>query len=104
MAGFTVSAIAGERLDEIFTYTREIWGQAQAEAYIGGLFDCFEKIARRDQLWRAVPAEFEVNGYYCRYEHHYVYWRLLSNGTVGIVTILHERMHLMDRFRADNAP
>lgn len=30
-----------------------------------------------------------------------VYWRRLSNGDVGIVTILHERMHQMDRFRED---
>ena len=29
-------------------------------------------------------------------------WRLgLSNGDIGIVTILHERMHQMQRFRED---
>jgi toxin ParE1/3/4 len=103
MAAFTVSAIAGERLNEI-VYTRKAWGQAQAEAYIHGLFDCFDGIARRDRLWRGVPAGFGIEGYYCRYEHHYVYWRLLSDGMIGIVTILHERMHLMDRFREDSAP
>jgi len=102
MTTFKVSAIAGQRLDEIFAYTRDSWGQAQAEAYMRGLFDCFDQIARHDRLWRAVPAEFGVDGHYCRYEHHYVYWRQLDDGTVGIVTVLHERMHLMDRFREDN--
>lgn len=102
MAGFTVSAIAGRRLDEIFVYTRDTWGEAQAEAYIRGLFACFERIARCDQPWRAIPVEFGVDGYYCRHEHHYVYWRLLGDATVGIVTILHERMHLLDRFREDD--
>ena len=29
------------------------------------------------------------------------YWRYLSNGDIGIVTILHERMHQIDRFRED---
>jgi len=29
------------------------------------------------------------------------YWRRLSNGDVGIVTILHERMHQIDRLRDD---
>lgn len=52
-------------------------------------------------MWRAIPAEFGVDGYYCRFEHHYIYWRILPDGAVGIVTILHERMHQMDRFRDD---
>jgi toxin ParE1/3/4 len=103
MTAFRVSAIAGQRLDEIFTYTLDTWGQEQAETYIWGLFACFDRIARRELLWRAIPAEFGVDGYYCRFEHHYVYWRLLTNGDVGIVTILHERMHQMDRFREEDA-
>ena len=103
MANFRVSAIAGQRLDEIYAYTREKWGDVQAEAYVRGLFDCFGRIARRELLWRAIPAEFGVDGYYGKCEHHYVYWRLLGDGTAGIVTILHERMHQMDRFRDDSA-
>ena len=50
---------------------------------------------------RPVPAAFEVDGCFFRYERHYVYWKTLSNGDIGIVTILHERMHRMDRFRDD---
>ena len=41
------------------------------------------------------------NGFFFRYERHFVYWRHLSNGDIGIVTILHERMHQIDRFRDD---
>jgi toxin ParE1/3/4 len=104
MATFKVSAIASQRLDEIFTYTRDTRGQKQAEAYVRGLFDCFDRIARRDKVWRAVPTEFGVDGYFCRYKHHYVYWRQFADDAIGIVTILHERMHLMDRFCEDNAP
>ena len=33
-----------------------------------------------------------------------IYWRQFADGTVGIVTILHEQMHQMDRFREDSAP
>jgi plasmid stabilization system protein ParE len=39
--------------------------------------------------------------YFFRYERHFVYWRHLSNGDIGIVTILHERMHQIDRFKED---
>ncbi|WP_380872456.1 plasmid stabilization protein [Sphingomonas sp. DBB INV C78] len=102
MTTFLVSAIAGQRLDEIFAYTRETWGQDQAETYIRDLFACFERIASRALVWRTVPAEFGVEGFYTRCEQHYVYWRILSNGAVGIVTVLHERMHQISRFREDD--
>jgi plasmid stabilization system protein ParE len=36
-----------------------------------------------------------------RYERHLVYWRRLSNGDIGIVTVLHERMHQIGRLRED---
>jgi toxin ParE1/3/4 len=51
-----------------------------------------------------MPAAFCVDGYVFRYERHFVYWRRLSNGHIGIVTILHERMHQFDRFREDSVP
>ena len=104
MAIVRISPIASQRLDEIYAYTRDRWGEAQADAYVRGLFGCFDRIARRETPWRAIPAEFGVDGFFSRYEHHYVYWRLLSDGSVGIVTVLHERMHQTDRFRDDIAP
>jgi toxin ParE1/3/4 len=101
MTGFLVQRAAGDRLDEIYVYTRDQWGEAQAERYIKGMFARFEAIAAREFPWRAIPAEFGVSGFVCKYERHYIYWKLLADGTVGIVTILHERMHQMDRFRDD---
>lgn len=101
MAAYSVSAIAGQRLDEIFHYVRASWGDAQAEANIRGLFDCFDQIAGRQIVGRAIAADFEVDGNYHRHEHHFIYWKVLTTGSVGIVTILHERMHQMDRFKDD---
>lgn len=101
MATFRVQSRAGRRLDEIYIYTRDAWGEEQAARYVRGLFACFDEIACRNIPWRVIPAEFGVDGFYCRHEHHYIYWRLLSDGAVGIVTVLHERMHQLDRFRED---
>lgn len=103
MSNFRVQRAAGHRLDEIYVYTREQWGEEQAERYIEGLFARFEAIAACEFPWRAIPAEFEVSGFVCRYEHHYIYWRVLAEGSVGIVTVLHERMHKIERFRDDLA-
>ncbi len=96
-----VQEAASARLDEIYRYTRDRWGEARAEAYVTGLFAAFERIETRGVASRRVPAEFGVDGYFFRYERHFVYWRRLSGGDIGIVTILHERMHQMDRFRED---
>ena len=96
-----VQASASCRLDEIYRYTRDRWGQRQADRYITGLFEAFDGIETRATLSKPVPAEFGVEGYFFRYERHVVYWRRLANGDIGIVTILHERMHQIDRFRED---
>jgi toxin ParE1/3/4 len=101
MSGFRVRRGAGDRLDEIYVYTRDQWDEAQAERYIQGMFARFEAFAAREFPWRAIPAEFEVSGFVCKYEHHFIYWKMLADGAVGIVTILHERMHQIERFRDD---
>lgn len=99
-----IQQAASHRLDDIYRYTREYWGEAQADRYITGLFDAFAAIESRGVISRPIPAEFGVEGFVFRYEKHLVYWRRLSNGDVGVVTILHERMHQIERFREDFGP
>lgn len=96
-----VQEAASLRLDEIYRYTRDRWGAERADRYITDLFAAFDKIEVHGTASRPIPAEFAIDGFYFRHEHHFVYWRRLSNGDVGIVTILHERMHQMDRFQDD---
>jgi toxin ParE1/3/4 len=96
-----VQEAASYRLDEIYRYTCARWGDEQAARYLTGLFAVFDGIEAQKTVSRPIPAAFGVNGYFCRYERHFVYWRWLSNDDVGIVTILHERMHQIDRFRED---
>jgi plasmid stabilization system protein ParE len=101
MPAVKVQAAASHRLDDIYRTTRERWGDEQAERYITGMFAAFEKITSHGVASRPVPAAFGIDGFVFRYEQHFVYWRTLSNGDIGIVTILHERMHQIDRFKDD---
>ena len=96
-----VQEAASLRLDEIYRYTRDRWGAEQADRYITEMFAAFNRIGGHGVASRPIPAEFGVEGYYFRHEHHFVYWRRLSDGDIGIVTILHERMHQTVRFRDD---
>jgi toxin ParE1/3/4 len=101
MATVRVQEAAGLRIDEIYRYTRKTWNERQADAYVEGLFAACARADQPQTRSRPIPAAFGVNGFYFRYERHFVYWRRLSNGDIGIVTVLHERMHQLDRFRED---
>jgi len=97
---FRIERSASFRIDEIFQYTLHRWGQHQAEVYINGLFETFEKIVSKQVLSYPVPAEFDVDGFYVKYKKHFVYWKYLENGEAGIVTVLHERMHHIKQFKS----
>lgn len=101
MVQVRIQEAASYRIDEIYRYTRDRWGTRQANRYIHGLFDAFAGIETHQTPSRPIPAEFGIDGYFFRYEQHFVYWRRLSNGDIGIVTILHARMHQIERFRED---
>ncbi len=76
-------------------------GEVQADRYITGMFEAFERIEAHGVASKPIPAEFGVEGFFFRCEHHFVYWRRLSDGDIGIVAILHERMHQIDRYKED---
>ena len=101
MATTLVQEAASYRLDENHRYTHDRWGVRQADGYINGMFAALDRIESGGVASKPIPAEFGVEGYFFRCEHHFVYWRRLSKGEIGIATILHERMHQIDRFHED---
>ena len=101
MISVRVQESAALRIDEIYRYTRDRWGTVQADAYVDGLFEAFDRIAAGGVPSRPIPTEFGVDGYVFRYEKHFVYWKRLADGDIGIVTVLHERMHQFARFQEE---
>lgn len=51
----------------------------------------------------AVPVDVQREAYFSRYERHYVFFRELDNGDLGIMSILQERMDLPVRLGEDLA-
>ncbi|PHS25258.1 MAG: plasmid stabilization protein [Methylophaga sp.] len=98
MARFLLQQAATFRLDEIYHYSLNKWGQEKADNYIEGLFDAFAKVGEKTVLSHPIPAELGVTGFYFKYKKHFIYWKYLNNSEVGIVTILHERMHQIKHF------
>jgi toxin ParE1/3/4 len=104
MSRYHLSPLAKEQVAEIYSYTHSMWGRAQADRYYSQIFDCFDAVAARRVVWRRIGAEFGADGYFCRCEHHFLYWRVTSDDQLRIVAILHERMHLLEQLRAVCAP
>lgn len=101
VARVRIQPAALARLDDIYRYGVSRWGEAQAGRYIRDLFDLFDRIAAGAVLARPIPSALGVEGFVARQGRHFVYWRTLPGGDVGIVTVLHERMHQIDRLRGD---
>lgn len=107
MSEFYLSPEAKTAPVDIFDYTRRTLGEKQADIYLDGLFDTYGRIADRTVLWRPIPSEYGVAGWFARYERHLVYWKTLNGGEIGIVTVLHSAMlqgqRLRDAFGPDQA-
>ena len=101
MKRYFLQPAASARLEDIYHYTLQHFGSRQADTYVDGAFALFEDIAERRIAWRRIPQEFGVDGYFTRYQSHYVFWKLRSDGQVAIVAILHQRMDLARRLRED---
>jgi len=98
---YLIQPAASARLEDIYRYTLQHFGSRQADTYVDGAFALFEDIAERRIAWRRIPLEVGVDGYLARYQSHYVFWKLRSDGQVAIVAILHQRMDLARRLQED---
>lgn len=93
--------------NEIWDYTCDLWGQEQAEKYITGLHEHLKLLSEKKKLWwslpagRVVPSDLNIQAYFSRYEHHYIFFRELSGNRVGVMSILHEKSDIPVRLRGD---
>lgn len=85
-----------QALDEIYLYTVEKFGMAQADTYVSGLFEACETLASKPK--RTIPKEFEIDGFYSVYQRHFIYWRETQQGEVVVVCVLHQNRDLVERF------
>lgn len=91
MTGYRLSRKAVADLSGIWDYTVEHWGLEQAERYIGGIRDTCEALAcgqRRGQDAGHIRAGYrrELAG------AHVLFFRVLDDGCIDVVRILHQRM------------
>ncbi|MBO0142859.1 type II toxin-antitoxin system RelE/ParE family toxin [Agrobacterium sp. Ap1] len=107
MAAYLFYVTADAAQDQMWWDTVSTWGEAQAETYIIGLHRHLERISRQKSLWRRLPSslsapkDLTIDVWFSRYKHHYIIFRQLSGGRIGVISILHERMDLPVRLAED---
>jgi plasmid stabilization system protein ParE len=92
---------ADRRQDEIWDYTLEKWGEKKAVEYIRGLHNAVSDAAGNPKLWRRLERKGFERVFYIRYGKHFIFFRVLSGGVLGIISILHERMDIPARLKED---
>jgi len=107
MTNYRFFHTADNRQDEIWDYTLKNWGEKQAEKYISELHQHLAKLSDNKLLWHslpgnlAVPNDLEISVYFSHFKHHYIFFRELSGGAIGIMTILHDSMDIPVRLGED---
>jgi toxin ParE1/3/4 len=94
---------ARERLLEIWDYTESTWNADQADKYVRGLVQAINEAHGERQSWRRVTDNALKGVFFIRHRHHYIFFRTLSKGTLGVISILHEKMDIPSRLKEDAA-
>lgn len=98
MTTYSLSPAANASIDEIFVYTLEQWGPDQARSYLETLFGTFEAIANGLARSRDAKPAFGFEANFVKSGRHYIYWKHLNDGRIGITAIIHESRQQAIRF------
>ena len=89
---FRLAGPAAGDLRRIARYTRDRWGAARAERYLGALKTRFQWLTLHKPYWRARP-EIGEGVFVCAEQSHMIVFREYDGG-IEILRVLHGRMDL----------
>lgn len=92
---FVISKKAISDLEEIWLYTFEKWSSQQADRYYKLIFDEINYICKNNAAGKSM--EHVRKGHRAsKVKSHLIFYKL-SNETIEVIRILHERMDIEDR-------
>jgi len=107
VTGYIFFPSVNDELDKIWEYSEDRYGIKQAEKYMNGLHSYLQKLSEKKTSWRTlpqkwiVPDDLEIQTYFNKYEHHFIYFREFSSGKIGVMSILHETVDIPVRLKED---
>ncbi len=93
---------ARARIIEIWNYTEATWGEQQADRYVRELVGASQRGGANRNAWKPVQDPALIGVFFYKHIRHFVLFKELTGGDVGVITILHESMDLPARLREDS--
>jgi toxin ParE1/3/4 len=100
---YKLFSTAQTTLEDIWFYSFQNWGEAQAEQYLFELFDTFEKLSHQHLPHKTFAEIKGTHGealHYCKCNKHFIFFKTLDADTIGIIAIFHETMDMPARLHA----
>ncbi len=92
---------AKRAIRDIWQYTNRTWGTEQADQYVRGLADAVEKAGRDRSLWKRANREGVAGVFYVKHQRHFIFFRELGRGRLGVISVLHDNMNIPIRLKND---
>lgn len=84
-----ITAEAESDLQEIWSYTINEWGKAQANRYLNELMEVCHQLVRTETSGKAI-LQAGANVYVCRCNRHFIYY-LKRDGALIFIAFMHEK-------------
>lgn len=94
--GFRLTQRAYDDLRTIARFTRQQWGEAQRNRYLGALDDRFRWLAEHPHLGKHRPDIGD--GYHCFPQGSHLIFYLIGEGVIDIIGVPHKHMDVLHYF------
>ena len=101
MAKYHLTNKAVEDLTNIWEYTVDTWSERQADDYYNMLIASCQKITENPRLIGLKYEEIAEGLHGYRANKHIIFYRILTDGDILVIRILHQRMDLKRRMLED---
>ena len=94
--------LAIKQQEDIWLYTFEQWGEAQADRYIDGLHARLEAVAENPVQLRKLPDSLISGVRFFHYERHYIFVKAAPAdipAPLYVLSILHDSMDVPNRLK-----
>ena len=96
MAGFNITPRAKHDLHSIWRYTRDTWGEAQADTYVSALYRKFSRLAETPRIGRN-RADIDSR-FYCFPEKKHLIFYIIYDAHIDIIGVVHKSMDVENYF------
>lgn len=99
--GTRILPAAKFRIIEIWNYTEANWDEQQADKYVRELIDAMQRLGGKRGSWKPAPDPGLKGVFFVKHAHQFIFFKELTSGAIGVITVLHENMDIPSRLRDD---